>query len=68
MMDVTARHLALYGRVFERDEMLAAIDKVSRNKVAELAEMIIAGPPPSLSVVGPAASEMQIRDMQAILA
>ena len=68
MMDITARHLALYGRVFERDEMLAAIDKVSRNKVAALAQMIIAGPAPSLSVVGPAASEMQIRDMQAILA
>ena len=68
MMDITARHLALFGRVFERDEMLAAIDKVSRDKVAELAAQIISGPAPSLCVVGAASSQMQIKDMQAILA
>ena len=68
MMDTTARHLALFDRVFECEEMLAAIEKVSRADVAELAHLITSGPAPSLSIVGPANSQIDIQDMQAILA
>ena len=40
MMDMTARHLAAFGRVFDAEEMLAAIDRVSRDDVAALAQLI----------------------------
>ena len=68
LMESTARHLALFGRVIEGDEMAAAIDAVSHDDVAELAHQIISGPAPSLSIVGPAKSELQVADMRALIA
>ena len=68
MMDMTARHLAVFGRVFDAEEMLAAIDRVSRDDVAALAQLIASGPAPSLSIVGAADSWISIDDMQKMVA
>ena len=68
MMDMTARHLAVFGRVFDAEEMLAAIDRVSRDDVAALAQLIASGPAPSLSIVGAADSRISIDDMQKMVA
>lgn len=55
MMESTARQLILYGKVSDRDQLIADINAVSRDDVMSMAQQLIDGSSPAVAITGPAA-------------
>ncbi len=58
-----ARHLHVFGKPQELDDVIARIDAVGREDVRQFAEDMLRGPTPSCVSVGPGAQVRGLRDM-----
>ncbi len=63
MMETTARQLAIFGQITDKNQLLHEIDKVSISDVSGLVEMLASTAKPSLAMVGTADDVMSIDDM-----
>ena len=67
MMESSARHLCMFGEIFDKDRLIKDIDAVTRDDVCALASRLLSDPHPAMAIVGCASPPRGVKDMAEIL-